>query len=424
MLTYEVGPRAGPPAGPVRRADRHAVLAASRRGIPAPAFCEAIEDARRGAAARLRHRPALVLRHPGRGRAAGRRGDAADRAGGAARRADQLRAGRARDRRAAAAVQAVLRPGPRGRAAQRPARGRDHRAGDDLGRAARARRRADRARHLRRAGPAADGPPGRAPDPAGGVPDLQRADPGGRVARRAPARRPGRRRACRSASTPTTRRCSAPRSRRSTRSPPGCSTSTPPGSPSWPAPRSAQSSCRRPARRRCSPRSTPTRAGLRPARAQRAYSGSCQTASTARMPIVSIADPAHQPAPVEGRAGSSSGSVSRRLRSARVGHVAVLPSAACRVRRPQPGTAVQLWCRWPVPVSAGPARRCAPKRCAPTPTTRSPTVVRRREAVVEACSVHRGRCPAAQSPCTSGAPATGLPPSGTTHLPVARDTSE
>ena len=34
-------------------------------------------------------------------------------------------------------------------------------------------------------------------DPAGGLPDLERADPGGRLARRAPAARAGRGRACR-----------------------------------------------------------------------------------------------------------------------------------------------------------------------------------------------------------------------------------
>ena len=104
-----------------------------RRGIPAPAFCEAIEDARKRAPGRLRHRAALVLRHPRRGGPAGRRGDAAHRPGRAPGRAGQLRPGRPGDRRTPAAVQAVLRPGPGGRAALGAARRGDHRAADRSG---------------------------------------------------------------------------------------------------------------------------------------------------------------------------------------------------------------------------------------------------------------------------------------------------
>ena len=205
-----------------------------RRGIPAPAFCEAIEDARKTGRGRLRHRAALVLRHPRRGRPAGRRGDPADRARGAPRRAGQLRPRRPRDRGAPAAVQAVLRPGAGGRAALRAARRGDHRPADRLGRPARAGRRADRPRHLRRAGPGAARPPRRAAHPAGGLPDLQRAHPGRRPHRGAPAAAAGRGRASWSPSTPTTRRCSAPPSTTSTRSPPGCSTPVPRGSRHWP----------------------------------------------------------------------------------------------------------------------------------------------------------------------------------------------
>ena len=125
-----------------------------RRGIPAPAFCEAIEDARRRAEADF----GIVLRWcfdiPGEAGPAGGRGDPAHRPGRAPGRAGQLRPRRPGDRRTPAAVQAVLRPGPGGRAALRAARRRDHRAGDDLGRDPRARRGADRARHLRGTRPA------------------------------------------------------------------------------------------------------------------------------------------------------------------------------------------------------------------------------------------------------------------------------
>ena len=45
-LTYEVRSRPDRAAGPLRRADGHSVLLDVPRGIPAEAFCEAIEDAR------------------------------------------------------------------------------------------------------------------------------------------------------------------------------------------------------------------------------------------------------------------------------------------------------------------------------------------------------------------------------------------
>ena len=65
-----------------------------------------------------------------------------------------VRAGRPRGRRAAAAVPAALRAGPRGRAAQRAARRRDHRPADRLGLAHAAPGRADRPRHLAAQDPA------------------------------------------------------------------------------------------------------------------------------------------------------------------------------------------------------------------------------------------------------------------------------
>ena len=372
MLTYEVGPDLA--GQQVRYAEltvtpySHRRAGASRR----EAFCEAIEDARPA-----RPRPsfgvdaALVLRHPRRGRAAGGRGDrcgiALDAAPG---RPGQLRPRRPGDRRAAAAVQAVLRPGPRGRAAQRAARRGDHRPGDDLGRAARPRRRADRARHQRRAGPGAAGAPGRARRSRW------------RSARRptcAPARcrrststrcRRWSRPACRSPSTPTTRRCSAPPSTTSTRSPPGCSASTPPGWPSWPGPR-----CRR---------RSPTPAGKARLLAEiDAYAATRELRSPRR------AAPARSPAP-RGCRGSApiaqrttrrrlnrAGSVLRlvQLRLDSVRPCPAMPSLPFALPAGQPGTAVQLWCR----AVAGVLQDEQPVRAeplAPTPATRSPTVVR------------------------------------------------
>ena len=88
------------------------------------------------------------------------------------------------DRRSAcrAAVRAALRRRAGRRPAQRPARRRDHRPRDRLGRAATAGRRADRARHLRRAGPGAARPPRRDRRPPRGLPVLQRRHPRGRLA--------------------------------------------------------------------------------------------------------------------------------------------------------------------------------------------------------------------------------------------------
>ena len=237
MLTHEVARELA------RQQVRYAELTITpyshvRRGIPAPAFCEAIEDARKRGRGRLRHRAALVLRHPRRGRAAGRRGDAADRARRAAGRADQLRPGRPRDRRAPAAVQAVLRPGPGGRAAlacRTPAR-------------PPARRRSGtRCASWAPSGSGTASPPRRTRScwptwPSGGSRWRSARPPTcgpGRWPRldEHPLPQPGRRRACWSPSTPTTRRCSAPRSTTSTRSPPGCSAAVRAGWPRWPATR-------------------------------------------------------------------------------------------------------------------------------------------------------------------------------------------
>ena len=104
-------------------------------GVPIEAFVEAVEDARVAAERDLGISAALDLRHPGRVRPAGGGGDRGVRARPRPGRADRLRARRAGDRRRPAAVQAGLRPGPGGRAAQRPARRGDDRAADDLGRA-------------------------------------------------------------------------------------------------------------------------------------------------------------------------------------------------------------------------------------------------------------------------------------------------
>ena len=125
------------------------------RGIAAEAFCEAIEDARVAAEREL----GVVLRWifdiPGEAGLPAADETLRIATGAAAGRAGRVRARRAGDRRTAAAVQAALRRRPRGRAAQRAARRRDDRAGDDLGRAPRPGRRADRPRHSAVAGPRA-----------------------------------------------------------------------------------------------------------------------------------------------------------------------------------------------------------------------------------------------------------------------------
>jgi aminodeoxyfutalosine deaminase len=63
---------------------------------------------------------------------------------------------------------------------------------DDLGRHQPARRRAHRARHVRRPGPVPAGLPRRAPDPRRGVADVEHRHPCGRDVRRAPAAADGR----------------------------------------------------------------------------------------------------------------------------------------------------------------------------------------------------------------------------------------
>ena len=378
-------PRAGPRPGPVRRAHRHAVFARAPRHPGAGVLRgDRGRPGRRGR--RLRRGPALVLRHPGRGRPARRRGDAPDRARGAARRPDQLRPRRAGDRRTAAAVQAVLRQGPRRRAAQRPARRGDHRAGDDLGRGAGAGRRADRARHLRGPGSAADGLPGRArhhrwrsarrptcgpgPSPASRSTRCPRWSAAGRagddqlrrpadvrhhhragVRGRRPAARPGRGR----------------------------------GGRSWPGRPSPRRSCRPPGKRRCWPRSTPTPPETdNAAPVHRGPSSGHSSRATVPARRQHQEDPQRQnvihrrySAPVEPWPARPPRPPARY--HLRVPLSIPLHPAGRRAPSPtgpdQPGTAVQLWCRDPSPFCST-SSRCAPKRCAPTPATRSPTVVR------------------------------------------------
>ncbi len=176
--------RPGRPAGPLRRADADAVLV-DRPRHPAEAFCEAVEDARVERRARPRRRAALVLRHPRRGRPAGRRRHPRRRPDPAPGRAGQLRPRRPGARRAAQLVRPALRRGPRRRAAQRPARRRVDRPGDDLG--ARSPTSAPSA--------SATASPPRATrrcsrtwpthgDPARGLPDVQRLHPLGARPRR------------------------------------------------------------------------------------------------------------------------------------------------------------------------------------------------------------------------------------------------
>ena len=78
LLTYEIA------RDMARQQVRYAELtitpfSSTRRGIDELAFMEAIEDARKAAEAEFGTRPALVLRHSGRGRAGVRRGDGAAR---------------------------------------------------------------------------------------------------------------------------------------------------------------------------------------------------------------------------------------------------------------------------------------------------------------------------------------------------------
>ncbi len=130
----------------------------------------------RGRAGPRRTAP-LDLRHPRRVRSARGRGHVAVRPAPRPRRAHRLRSRRSGGRRRSPAVQGHLRPGPGGGAAQRAARRGDDRPGDRVVGAARPRRRTDRTRRLRDPGPRAGRPPRRAPDPAGGLPDLQHRHP-------------------------------------------------------------------------------------------------------------------------------------------------------------------------------------------------------------------------------------------------------
>ena len=110
-----------------------------------------------------------------------------------------------------------------------PHAGRDHRPRDGLGRGSAARRRADRPRHHRRPGPGLLAHLAQAQIPLEVCPSSNVATRAVRVARPSTRCAPSSPRACRSRSTPTTRRCSAPRSTGSTPWPPTCSTSTPLG---------------------------------------------------------------------------------------------------------------------------------------------------------------------------------------------------
>ena len=175
----------------------------------------------------LRAGAALDLRHPRRERAAGGRRHARLRARPRARRAGRLRARRAGDRRTRgrSSSRTSTRPAPPACTACRtPARPPGPETVWDalrlLG--------AERIGHgtTAAAGPGAARPPGRRRHPAGGVPDVQRRHPRGRVARRAPAARVrrGRRDGHHQLRRPADVRHHA--STRSTPSPPSCSTST------------------------------------------------------------------------------------------------------------------------------------------------------------------------------------------------------
>ena len=148
LLTYEVA------ADLARQQVRYAELtvtpySSTSRGIPAGAFLEAIEDARRQRRKNWASScagPSTSLARPGCRRL--RRPPVSHRNG--TRRVGLLRARRTRNRRSPPAVQAVLRSRDRLRTAQRAARGRDHRPGDGLGRAQLTACRAHRTRHQRR----------------------------------------------------------------------------------------------------------------------------------------------------------------------------------------------------------------------------------------------------------------------------------
>ena len=182
------GARPGRAERQVRRADRDAVHVHVGRHAGGRPHRGA---GHRGAFGRAgpRDPDGLHLRHRRRVRRPGRIRDPGARADLPARGAGGLRAGR--DRAGAApfrgGVPVGVRLGHRGRAAQRAARGRDVGSGDDMGGAGRPARRADRARHQlhgrSRPGRTAAGEP----DPARGVPDVERLHPAGSYPGGAPA---------------------------------------------------------------------------------------------------------------------------------------------------------------------------------------------------------------------------------------------
>ena len=209
-------------AGPVRRADLHAVHPSIAPRHADRGVLEAIEDARSRRRARPRDRAALDLRHPRRGRAGGGRGDAA---ASPCDHAPDALVGFGLGGPEIGVPRPQFKPhfdrGARGRAAQRAARRARPPARRPSGtRCATSAPSGSATAPRRVAGPRAAGLPRRAPHPARGLPDLQHRHPRGRAPRRAPdpaaASTPG----SWSRSTATTRRCSAPRSTGSTRSPP------------------------------------------------------------------------------------------------------------------------------------------------------------------------------------------------------------
>ena len=198
LLTYEVARDMARAAGPLRRADRHPVLLV-RRGIAARAFCEAIEDARQ---ARPRRELGVVLRWcfdiPGEAGLAAAEETAAARAATCAPEGlvsfglggPEIGVPRPQfkpyfDRARAAGLHSV------------PHAGETTGPRDDLGRAARPRRRADRPRHsARRRTRSCSAHLAEHRIPLEVCPTSNVAHPRGAVARRAPARGAGRGRAC------------------------------------------------------------------------------------------------------------------------------------------------------------------------------------------------------------------------------------
>ena len=203
----------------------------TRRGIPEERLHGGHRGRPEGRRGRAGRRTALVLRHPGRGGAGGRRGDRPARRRPAPGGPGLLRARRPRDRRAPPAVQAVLRPGHRRGPALRAARRRDDGTRDRLGRAHRicapsasaTAPAPPRTRSCWRTSPSTASRWRSAPPPTSPPARC-------RTSTSTPSRRWSRP-VCWSPSTATTRRCSAPTSTTSTRSPPGCSAWTSGASP-------------------------------------------------------------------------------------------------------------------------------------------------------------------------------------------------